>query len=710
MDKNYTYDIVFCSLPPLGMDRIYSAPAILKGVVESAGYQSRCFDLSSDFFHQFCDSNFDVFARLSNYFVVPNAKFDPEELARIDHFYDCVVDTLINANAKYIGFSVFSMNTHQVTIDLCKRLQEAGLSDRIVLGGRGISCRPSAAAIKLLDITKSEMKIDLVHILKSRGLVKHCIVGDGEDAILEFLKTGVSHTEQNKRDQLDVTWPDYSDYDFNNYYWQHGERSLDVIGSTGCVRDCDFCDVKKQFGRYRFKDGVAFAEELIALQEKFNINKFILADSLSNGGLKIFRQFLNRLVEHNKTAAVPITWSGQYICRDMRNTPNIDQYYEAIAKSGGQGLTIGAESGSDYVLLNMEKKTTVEALFFELENFKRHGITCQILTFIGHWSERHEDFIAHCNMMVRLIPYIRSGTVSCMGRINIYALVPGTPVDYNINIHQDSGIGVFAWIARNNRGNTLKVRLQRRLIISKLCKALDMRVELDEPSVLQELCETVSASLDKFNNFFTEHANNDTSQFDAIANADAVVNSILNNKQELTVQLEVEANSCNGDPSFVIKINNDIVFQKILCNGNHLIEFSVPRNKLKQLNQLSLQMTNKGNNDTEVDSQGSILRDKNIVFKSLQIDNCDLLNDIEFFYKYFYQYKDNKKVQCGTGVWSNQPIHLDFKLPFVQWYSNSTNRNKSNFHAELMQKQVQGLAEREEYWSQLEQIISQIKI
>lgn len=697
-------------MPMLGMDRIYSAPAILKGVVNNAGYKSRCFDFASIFFHKFCNSDFEVFGRLSNYFVVQNVQFEPHEFEVIHRFYDYIVDTVINADAQYIGFSVFSINTHQVIIDLLNRFQGMGLEDRLVLGGRGISCWPSASAVNLLNISKKEMRTDLVHTLKDRKLIKHCIVGDGEDAILDFLKTGISNSNQHKRDKLEITWPDYSDYNFDEYYWQNGERSLDVIGSTGCVRDCDFCDVRKQFGRYQFKDGVAFAEELITLQEKFKINKFILADSLSNGGLKIFRQFLNRLVEHNETAEIPITWSGQYICREMQNTEHVDQYYQAIAKSGGHGLTIGAESGSNYVLESMAKKTTVEALLFELEQFKRHGITCQILTFIGHWSERHEDFIDHCNMLIKLIPYIRSGTISSMGRINLYGLTPGTPSDNNINILHDAGLGMFAWIARNNRGNTLKVRLQRRLIISKLCQALDMNVELNESSLLQEYCETVAANFDKFNDFFVSHARNDSSQFEPIADADAFVSDILHSKKELTVKLVVQANSHSSQSNFVVKINDNIMFQQSLANGEHLIEFDVDVTNLTDTNQLSLQMTNKTSADTIIDAQGNILQDKNIIIKSLHIDNCDLLNDSDFFYKNFY-YNDNGSTIPGeAGLWSTQPLCLDFKGPFVQWYSNSTNKNKSNSFWEIMQKQNQALAERSEYYLKLEQIISRMTI
>jgi len=710
MNNNYNYDIVFCSLPPLGMDRIYSAPAILKGIAEEAGYRARCFDFSGDFFHVCCKGNVDVSSRLSNYFIVPGAEIDSDEINQIEEFYDYIIDTVISANARYIGFSVFSVYTHRIAIDLLRRFEKLGMTDRIVLGGRGISCFPASTAISLLDITGSEVKTDLVYILKDRGLVKHYVIGDAEDALLEFLATGTSESKQNKRDNLDITWPDYSDYDFDRYQWPDNVQSLDVIGSTGCVRDCDFCDIKKQFGRYRFKDGVAFAEELIALQEKFKINKFVMADSLSNGGLKIFKQFINRLIQHNAVAPIPITWTGQYICREMQNMPDIDQYYDSIVKSGGHGLTIGAESGSNYVLDHMDKKTTVEALFFELDYFKRYGISCTLLSFVGHWSERHEDFMDHCDMIIKLIPYIRSGTISGMLLGIPYNLLPGTPADYNINIHQQHDLGMFGWIARNNRGNTSKVRLQRRLILSKLCDELDMSVELEETSLLQSVYESARANLDGLNKFFDINAQGDTSQFDPIADVDQVVESILNSKKSLTVQLGVEANACVTNPNLVVKINDTTIVERCLDQGEHLIEFEVPVIDLHKLNCLSLQMTNKGTNDTEVDVDGNILRDKNIIIKSLVIDRCDLLLDVEFFHKHFYYNNNGEKTQSSPGMWNNQALCLDFKMPFVQWYSNTTDRNKSNPQSLQSQQQVRGLLPRKDYYVKFAQLISQMPI
>lgn len=710
MNEPTQYDIIFCSLPPLGMDRIYSAPPILKGVVESAGYCSRCFDFANDFF-KFCDRDLDKFGRLSNYFIIKDLRFDPEDQDIIDRFYQHIIDTVTTANSRYIAFSVFSSYTHKIAVELLIRLQAMGLDHQVVFGGRGMSAHPAETIMDLLDIKKQEVVLELVDIVSSRGFKCHVIVGDGEEAVLKFLQQGFIDRTQHSLEILQTHLPNYDDYDFDSYVWHNGQVALDVVGSVGCVRDCDFCDIKKQFGGYKFKSGSDLVKELIKLQKHFGINKFVLTDSLSNGGLKIFREFMNCLAEYNASAETPIIWSGQYICRDLRNLKDIDDYYRSMALSGAQGLTIGAESGSNHVLNSMDKKTTVEALFFELEQFRKWGITCTLLTFCGHWSERHEDFVDHCIMLLKCMPYVRSGTISVVELGGIFSLIPGSPASRNINLITDPGAGQDFWLARNNRGNTFKVRLQQRLIISILCDMLRLGVELAETQRLQTVYTIAENYCDQFNEFFTKHAQNDYSRFESIKNIPEFIDEILGYKKTMDISLEIESHSCNGNPDFTVAVNGITIYHNTsVAPGTHVIELEINCDKLSSQNQLSLSMSNKKQNDTEVDSNGNIIKDKNILLKNIVIDDCDLINDFDFFYKNFYYSVDGARQPGGSGLWSNQSLCLDFDKRFVYWYSKTSTKNQQNDQSLRSQTQTQGLHDKYYFYEQLIPKIEQLKI
>jgi len=659
-------------------------------------------------FFEFCNKEIDVFAKLENYFILSEIELSNEENSIIDRILDHIVKTVIDANSRYIGFSVFSSYTQKITVQLLTRFKKIGLTDRIVLGGRGLSTYVERGALQLLNLSSNESELEFFKILKERGLAKHMIIGDGEDAIVEFLNKGEIEQNQFELKTMSKHWPDYTDYNFNDYIWVHDEPALDITGSSGCVRNCDFCDVRKQFGKYKFLPGRELAEQMIHLQQVYNINAFVLTDSLSNGGLKTFKEFVQYLADYNQSSPTPISWSGQYICRDLTNSrSDIEEYYQLIKLSGAKGITIGAESGSNDVLTAIDKKSSVEALFFELDYFRKYGITCSLLTFCGHWSEKHEDFVAHCKMLIDFIPYVRAGTVSNVSLGSTFKMSSGTPEFENINIKKHS-TNPDAWISRNNRGNTLKVRSQRRLIISKLAHAIEMGVVTQDSQFLQAQVESINHSLEDFNQFFSTYTT-DTSQFDVIQESDDFVENMINYKKTLDIKLTIQGSACKGNPNISIHLNDICLWHGDADPGLSNFSFAIDQSQIKSTgNIFRIALTNKGNRDTVVDSTGSIIADKNIIIKELFIDNCDLVNDFDFFYSNFY-YADDLK-SAGIGIWRNTSLNLNFDKPFVKWYSLRSNKNKSNSLIEKSQMQTQALHSVEEYFKIMPEVIKKLVI
>jgi hypothetical protein len=703
----YEYDIIFCTLPPLGVDRIYSAPAILKAVVQSDGYRAKCFDFVADLFN-FCDKDFETFGNINRSFVFGKAtELTKKEIAIKEKLFDHIVQTCLNSQSKYFGFTVFSVHTHPATTELLLRFNRLGLSDRVVLGGRGITTEPWSTVKELLDISDSEFNDELGDIFISRNLVNYVIKGDGEEAILNFLRNNKIENIQHRVTKLVNHYPDYTDYDVSKYHWPMGTPRMDITGSTGCVRDCDFCDVKKQFGKFNYKAGRELAEELIYNQKTYGANEFVFTDSLVNGGMRPFNQFIERMAEYNATAQTPITWSGMFICRDVSERIHNENYYQLLKQSGASGLTIGAESGSNRVLQAMDKKTSVEALFFDLENFRKWKITTMLLTFVGHWSEQHEDFIKQCQMIIKFLPYIRSGTVIALELGTTYKMLRGTPAFSNINIIKDMS-SYDNWTARNNRGNTYKTRSQRKLIISKLAYAMNVGVDIQETLWLSGQIESIRSNREQINKFFEKHAMNDNSQFSVISDADTFVKEIIDYKKTFEVKLVVEASSYNGDPNFEIRINNTIVFNKTLTSGEHTIDLCLDRTLLPNESQIEFVMTNKDQFDTKVDDQGNIIADKAILINKLFIDDCDLKNDVSFYRENFYYKSSNSSP--SHGLWNNDPLCLDFKLPFVWWYSNIATHNLVGNHSEMFEKQFSGNKPVLELQRELEQEIKTLTI
>lgn len=478
------HDIIFCSLPYSNLDQIYSAPAILKGVAVSNGFKSKTVDFGCMLLNQL-NRDVDKFNSAQTYFISSgNALTHKEDINR---FYQNCLNFLQDNPSTYIGISVLSIFTHRAVYELCALIKEAKINSKIVIGGRGAKTTTFSNVAGQLGLSAKEKLLQFGDVLKNRGIVDHVIVGDGENAVLDLLTNGQANSDAVADDEFRSPVPDYHDYNFNDYLFS-GEIMLPVTGSKGCVRDCDFCDVKFQFGKYRYRSGKDIANELIDISTKFGIRKFQFTDSLVNGGLKPFREFLEIMSSYNlQNPDKRITWNGQYICRSYQ-APQ-DDLYKLMRDSGAHGLTIGAESGSNRVLEAMNKKTTVEALLLELENFRKYNITCVLLTFVGHWSETWEDFAEHCQMFVKIAPYVRSGTISAVSLGLPFILLDGTPSMFeheinNIKIDLSNRAQGNNWVNENNPDNTFKERLYRRLILHNLCKKLNIPTVSDNEHIL----------------------------------------------------------------------------------------------------------------------------------------------------------------------------------------------------------------------------------
>jgi hypothetical protein len=157
------------------------------------------------------------------------------------------------------------------------------------------------------------------------------------------------------------------------------------------------------------------------------------------------------------------------------------------------------------VLAAMNKKTTVEALLLELENFRKYNITCVLLTFVGHWSETWDDFVDHCKMFVKIAPYVRSGTISAVSLGTPFVLLDGTPSMFNHeinNIALDKNKNLF-WINKDHLENNFKERLYRRLLVYQVCKKLNIPTISDKETILH-LIDLVENSHQEINDFFQE--------------------------------------------------------------------------------------------------------------------------------------------------------------------------------------------------------------
>lgn len=668
------HDIIFSAVPYSNLDHIYPAPAILKGVVTKHGYSAKTIDFGGILF-ELCDFDTTLFYEVQQYFLSVEHNTDHQKI--VDKFFDGVLKFYQDNPSDYIGLSVLSIYSHKCILKVCQYLKNKKHNSKIIIGGRGAAVPPFSILNNEFNLLPRERILKFGDFLKFRNLADIVIYGDGEDQILNVLQENIDNSLiSEKSDQFYYPVSDYSDYNFNHYVFPDGKVYMPITGSKGCVRDCDFCDIKTHFGRYRYRSGKDVANEMIEVSKKYKCRNFRFTDSLVNGGLKPFREFLEHLSKYNHlNKEQSISWNGSYICRPPEEVP-VD-IYKLISESGGEGLTIGAESGSNRVLLAMNKKTTVEALYTELEQFRKHKITCLLLTFVGHWSEDYIDFNEHCHMLVKLLPYVRSGTISAISLGDPFIIVNDVTPQIR-NIIRSNSNSENLWHCLTNPNNTIKERIYRRLIVGEICKKLQIPV-INNSSVYINLADFVNSQHETINEFYKQLEIQSSLVSQKNYNKfDKFFKKIINKENKLLhLELDLISSSCNGNPKLEIKINDDILWSGVLKDEKTYLNLYY-KNKNNNDIKLSISMFDKKKTDTVV-KDNIIVLDKFIKINQIKINNFDIGNDYDFFNNFFTYYEHDLSTvhdKPSLGFWKNATLETNITESVTTWYNNGSLKNK----------------------------------
>jgi radical SAM superfamily enzyme YgiQ (UPF0313 family) len=667
------YDIIFLSIPyanitipPLGI-------SVLNGVVKSNGYKSRCIDLSMELSKECVAANYD-FESTQLSLISPELEIDPA----LNDFFDRWADKIIAMNTRYIGISVFSFWAHYTAFYLCQVLKQKNISAQIVIGGPGVGTGVPRDLETILKLSGTEKLKNFGQILKDRKLADHVVFGDGEQAILDLLGNNSVDTDyQIANYKEDLPFANFDDYNFKDYKGQlnRGYPQLPVFTSKGCVRNCDFCDVNVVQQKFRFRQGQNVVRELIYLADRYGIRDFNFADSLVNGSLSSMTEWVRELATYNKANPEKrITWSASWICRPIGQMK--PEMYKLLSESGCDNLTIGVESGSNHVLAAMHKKTDVEALYYEAEQFYKHDIKFLALLIIGHWSERWSDFVETLQMLYQMSNYAKSGNFIAAGIGATMMIIKDTPMYKEIDENKLEYITPHHWWTPVNPDLTLKERLYRLLLAERFC--LYYNIPLQErvfPFVYKSMLEK---DLDQVDAFYTERVQylniNQKAEF-YYKNFHLLTEEIEANNPvtELDVSIDLVSHTVTDECGIEIWHNNKLISSNLFKSGLQKINFVV---QLTQETDLRIKFTNKQDNDTIVDAAGNILNDKFIEIKDLTINQINLTNDIEFYMQHLQYQEREQIIKPKFGMWINDSeLIVSFAGSFKSWYHRNSKKN-----------------------------------
>lgn len=510
--------MLIVAVPVLDLQYPPSSPAVIKACANAAGFNTKTADYNI-LLRDLCGS-IEKFESVQYNFenvgpVIRETDDTVEFFFDNDHdliklWISTVVNDIKQNNPIWLGISIFSYKSHKATLLLCDTVKNLLPDIKIVVGGRGASSYalgPSHTQFKnkLKKYFGVYYDSNFAETLLNYGIIDNVIQGDGEQAVIDLLRgTSAKNviTLVDKINLENIPYVDFDDYDIHAYNYVN-EPILPITGSKGCVRQCTFCDIPVLWPKFKFRSGDHIAKEMIHLQTKHNVRKFYMSDSLVNGSLKAFKDFIKTLSNYN--SANPdkaIKWVGQYITRPATNVLD-DEYYDLLKASGGEGLTIGVESGSDAVRKHMKKKFTTIDVDTELAQFDRRGIVCVLLFFSCYPTETWQDFLDTIDMFIRYQKYCASGTV--------YKLTLGTPYTHHAQtplwlMQEEIGLDTAAgsdilWLLKDNPDLTFYERIRRRLILQEVATALRLPMSRNTAE-LNQLTDSLKIHIDNIVQFF----------------------------------------------------------------------------------------------------------------------------------------------------------------------------------------------------------------
>ena len=482
-------DLLLVSIPPSYLNAPAAAPALLKAAVESNGFTCRTSDFSLHIFKKVFRKDYTSYL---DWIKVFNDSFDfiditAEHLDLIDQATNEFINLIDLYRPTFVALSIFSFWQQRFGYFLCKKIKIARPHIKIIIGGMGCSSPPKEL-MSIVHLNYFDFKNNYGMFMQKNLLADHVVINDGEVELVNILKEQDSYISSDIPKEVPFNYnyyPNFDDYQLNEYFFINGEKELLLRTSKGCVRQCVFCSEHGNYSRFYFMTGKNIADEMIALSQKYQVYKFHLADSLVNGSLKEFKILIKALAEYNlKNSEKRIKWHGNYICRAKNSLT--DEDFSILAASGAHGLTIGAESGSNRVLKEMRKQTAIEDLIYEISKFHQHGIDCRLMFMVGFYSEMWEDFLDTLRLLKKLHKYFYTGTISVVR------------LGYGLQISQTSplwdtldktefilnGKNPADWINLKNPTLTLQERVRRRIIMQEFCDQMGIPVAFSREDLI----------------------------------------------------------------------------------------------------------------------------------------------------------------------------------------------------------------------------------
>lgn len=170
-----------------------------------------------------------------------------------------------------------------------------------------------------------------------------------------------------------------------------------VNSSRSCPYQCVFCTVRDIWGRlWTSHSAERVVDDIEYLKRTNEIAGVYFREDIFTADKKRVRQIAELLIRRN----VDIVWS----CETRVDAGSDRELIELMARSGCQGIYIGAESGSQRMLDHYNKEIEVGQIIETCRHARENGIKVAMSLIVGHPNETWRDRRATRSMIRKAKP------------------------------------------------------------------------------------------------------------------------------------------------------------------------------------------------------------------------------------------------------------------------------------------------------------------
>lgn len=296
--------------------------------------------------------------------------------------------------ADFYGFSTYTP-TYYKTKKLMMMAKQVNPEAKVIAGG------PHASALP----------VDVL----SDGF-DYVVVGEGEKALLDIINhersSGIIYGNP-VRNLDELPFPDYSFVDVNGYTRVvGGKKGFCLVSSRGCPHRCLFCNsvVMGAHKPIRFRSPQNVIDEMKSIMRKYGDVGFRFQDDIFAFNIDWLKEFTHLVKPLNiiyRAFVRAIQCANEGFC-------------ELLYEGGCRHVSLGIESGSDYILAKMQKGETVQNCKDGIIKAKAVGLIVRIYLIVGFPGESWETIHETVDFVREVMPH----------EFAVYPLIPypGTPI------------------------------------------------------------------------------------------------------------------------------------------------------------------------------------------------------------------------------------------------------------------------------------------